>query len=498
MKNFVKKALAFVLAMISMISLSTFTPSPAFAATASGNVIVSQAEISAAAATYGVPTSSTAYQALQRINSYYNQLSGSQNGTLVFFFEGVGNNSSPSYRMNAMCVVVKNNRIKYINLNSSTIPDYPFDPSKNGGDPMPTMKSGVYGFTTVNHKGIGSTTPAYAALHINNALVLRHYNANNYYDSTSDYINIHRRSTDYIPSGRPNSAGCLIVGKTPNLSSTSSEYARFIQAVGIVGSNGTAASVHGPKVTGKVIIDRSYADQYLAGIGYKTGARAKLNTSQTYYLDINCKVNGTLYSNMNGIGTADVYIDGVKVANDVSDFYTLYLRGTSWKITDIKAKLGYLYIGPGTITGTLNETHYEDLKFIGIPVPSPSWSTNFRMKAGAYFNAYDGVSGNYVGRIYPNDVIRVTTVYDSGWMKVECPWSGGTTKIVYLPFNGFQFKATKYINAYDSANGAYVGRVYPNDLCTVQSITRDGWMRCSCPWTGNTTRIIYIRCTDIY
>lgn len=42
-------------------------------------------------------------------------------------FEGVGNNSSASKRMNAMCVVVKNGDIVYLNRNCSTIPDYPFN-----------------------------------------------------------------------------------------------------------------------------------------------------------------------------------------------------------------------------------------------------------------------------------------------------------------------------------------------------------------------------------
>lgn len=490
MKRFAIKLVALVLTLITAVSISIVTPTPAHAA---GGTIVSQAEISAAASTYNIPTNSNAYSALQKINTYYSQLTGYQNGTLVFFFEGVGNNSSPSARMNAMCVVIKAGRIKYINRNSSTIPDCPFDPSKNGGDAMPTLKSGVYTFKETLHKGFNSPTPAYAALHIYGDTVLRHFNQYNYYYGTSGNINIHRRTNNTL---NRNSCGCIIVGNVPNINSTSSEYARFIQAVGIVGSNGTASSNQVNPVTGKVIIDRSFADSYFTAVGYTIGARSMLGANQTqvYYLDLNCKVNGTQYSTLSGIGTADVYIDGTKVMNDCTDFYAKFPVGTVWLITDIKPKAGYTYTGPSFLTGIITSTKYVDLQF---STGSSSWSTNFRMKAGAYFNAYDGVNGNYVGRVYPNDVVRVTQVFDSGWFKCVCPW-GNSEKTVYVRTNGFQFKATKYINAYNGVNGNYVGRVYPNDLVTVQQIYSSGWMKCSCPWTGGGSKIIYIRCSEIY
>lgn len=238
--------------------------------TTNTKVIISDAEISSAATKYGISKNSNAYKALQSINTkYYNKLSSDKNKTLIFFFEGVGSNSSSSVRMNAMCVVVKGGKIVYLNKNCSTIPDYPFDPSKNEKKPMPTIKSGVYNFTTVNHQG------NYAALNVTNASVVRHNSKSNYYSSTSSDINIHRRSTDSIASKSAswvNSAGCLIVGKTPNTKSTTSEYAKFIQAVGIVNSSGTAATKKQINVSGKVIVDRAYATTYLKNIGYTSGA----------------------------------------------------------------------------------------------------------------------------------------------------------------------------------------------------------------------------------
>ena len=231
--------------------------------------IVSASAIASAASEYGISTSSNAYKALQSINTkYYSKLTASQrSGTLIFFFEGVGSKSSSSVRMNAMCVVVKNNQIVYINLNSSTIPDYPFNPSRNEGTAMPTVKSGIYSFTTVNHKG------KYAALNVTNAAVVRHTSQTSYYSDTSTGINIHRRDSNSIAGATAtwvNSAGCLLVGQAGT--TASGEYAQFIVAVGIVpsGSSGTATKV--TSVSGKVIVDRTYATSYLKSIGYSTGA----------------------------------------------------------------------------------------------------------------------------------------------------------------------------------------------------------------------------------
>lgn len=222
---------------------------------------VSQKEITNAASKYGISTSSNAYKALLSINSkYQSRLNNNKNGTNIFLFEGVGNNLSSGTRFGAMCVVVKNRKIVYINRNSSTIPDYPFKPSKNGGTAMPTIRDGIYNFSTVNHKG------SYAALSVNNASVVRFSSKNSFYNSTSSAINVHRRSTDYIaPSGKSwvNSAGCQLIGRN-------SEYLSFIKAVGIV--NGSCVTKYKNSVTGKIILDRTYAYSYLINVGYSSSA----------------------------------------------------------------------------------------------------------------------------------------------------------------------------------------------------------------------------------
>jgi len=230
---------------------------------------VSATELVSTAVSYGLSANSNAYKALCSMNGKYaTKLSSSQKqGTSIFMFEGVGNNSSSSSRRNAMCVVVKNGDIVYLNRNCSTIPDYPFTPSKNEGTAMPTLKSGIYSFTTVNHRN------KYAALNIKGAQVVRFSSKTSYYSSTSGAINVHRRDSNNIaPSsaGWVNSAGCLLIGQSGTASN--SEYAAFIKAVGIVGSRANGNSKYSTSRTGTIVVDRSYAGSYLSNVGYSASA----------------------------------------------------------------------------------------------------------------------------------------------------------------------------------------------------------------------------------
>ncbi len=230
---------------------------------------VSAAEIISTAISNGISANSNAYKALCSINSKYaSSLSSSQkNGTTVFMFEGVGSNSSSSKRMNAMCVVVKNGDIVFLNRNSSTVPDYPFNPKKNEGRDMPTLKSGVYSFTTVNHRS------SYAALNVSNAKVVRFSSKNSFYSDTSTGINVHRRDSDSIASSTAswvNSAGCLLIGTSGKTSS--SEYAKFIQTLGIVGSSARGDSKYSSYIKGTIVVDRDFAYNYLINVGYSPSA----------------------------------------------------------------------------------------------------------------------------------------------------------------------------------------------------------------------------------
>lgn len=234
-----------------------------------GDDYISTDEIISTAIKYSIKSNSNLYEALHLLNTEYDAKLSTQckTGVVIAFFEGAGFSSSSSKRMNATCLVVRNGQIVYLNSNCSTIPDYPFNPDKNNGNAMATLKSGIYAFRTVNHQG------EYAALTVENAMVVRHASKTSWYSSTASGINVHRRYSDTIPSaskGWVNSAGCLLVGTTGT--TKNSDYARFIQTLGIVCNNANATVKYETPVNGKLIVDRTFATDYLVKIGYSTGA----------------------------------------------------------------------------------------------------------------------------------------------------------------------------------------------------------------------------------
>lgn len=86
---------------------------------------------------------------------------------------------------------------------------------------------------------------------------------------------------------------------------------------------------------------------------YKVDA-SKLIT-QGAYLDLNGMLDGSSANNIEGFGTADVYINGTLVENDCTDYYAKWPAGTRYEIKDIRAKSGKVYAGvySGSVSGTI-------------------------------------------------------------------------------------------------------------------------------------------------
>ncbi len=100
-----------------------------------------------------------------------------------------------------------------------------------------------------------------------------------------------------------------------------------------------------------------------AGAAYTPTANKTLYAHwvKQYYIDLNGWINGQASGSLKDLdtdtfswGTADVYVNGVCVANDVIDFYQAYDEGTAYEIKDIKGTPGYDYVGPHSDVGTWN------------------------------------------------------------------------------------------------------------------------------------------------
>lgn len=78
--------------------------------------------------------------------------------------------------------------------------------------------------------------------------------------------------------------------------------------------------------------------------------------SQDGHLDLNGRLDGAAADYITGYGTADVYINGEKVKEDITDYYTIWEGGTSYEFKDIKPMPGYSYDGvySGNRSGTIS------------------------------------------------------------------------------------------------------------------------------------------------
>ena len=100
---------------------------------------------------------------------------------------------------------------------------------------------------------------------------------------------------------------------------------------------------------------------YAAGANYphdQNGGTVTLYAQwsiNSYYFDLNGYLDGSVVGNISGFGTADIYINGTLVANDVTDYYTAWPYGSTYEIKDIKAARGHTYNGvySGSLSGTI-------------------------------------------------------------------------------------------------------------------------------------------------
>lgn len=87
-----------------------------------------------------------------------------------------------------------------------------------------------------------------------------------------------------------------------------------------------------------------------------------INEKAEYPIDLNGYLDGEESGSISGYGTADVYVNGSLIANDVDDFYSIngtWVTGSSYEIKDIKPKPGYSYNGvhSGSRSGTIGESN---------------------------------------------------------------------------------------------------------------------------------------------
>lgn len=105
----------------------------------------------------------------------------------------------------------------------------------------------------------------------------------------------------------------------------------------------------GFSTTSKTSVQENFKDKiiYIAG--------SDILKNNKYRLDLNGIINGEIKGSLSGYATADVYIDGGQVVNDVTDYYVMHTEGTIYKIDDFQLSEGLHIVGETSFAGNLTE-----------------------------------------------------------------------------------------------------------------------------------------------
>ena len=197
------------------------------------------------------------------------------------------------------------------------------------------------------------------------------YNFGGYYTGTggggTQYIGTNGRITSSASSTNFTSNGSLYAKWTPVSYSIS-----YNLNSGSVSGNPTSYNIETASFTLKNPSRTGYTFTGWTGTGLSSASTsvtvAKGSTgnrsytanwsANSYYLDVNGLLSGKSSGSTEQCGTFDVYTGGTLRANDVNDYYASWVTGTSYSISDVKAKNGCTYNGvssgsaSGTITGS--------------------------------------------------------------------------------------------------------------------------------------------------
>jgi len=103
----------------------------------------------------------------------------------------------------------------------------------------------------------------------------------------------------------------------------------------------------------------------------------------TYYtFDLNSTLNGVTYGNLGSWGTADVWINGSRMADDVTDYYLAAIdKGSTYAVNDIKVKSGFTTTGATSFNGIINSNTSVSPAFL-----TKTSNVTFNLDGGAMYD----------------------------------------------------------------------------------------------------------------
>ena len=245
-------------------------------------------------------------------------------------------------------------------------------------------------------------------------------------------------------------------------------------------------------------------------------------TNNQYYLNLNGYLDGTHSGNIKGFGTADIYVNGSRVGDDVTDWYIQYAYGSTYQIKDIKAATGKEYVGvySGSLSGTITGDTTVILQFrtasytVTFNANGDGGSVSPSSKTVTYGSAYGDLptptrtgytfNGWYTAASGGSKVTASTTVTTASNHTLYAHWTPKTYTVTFDANDGSGWTTTKEVT-YDSTygtlptrartgytfNGWYTAKTGGTKITTSTKVTTAANHRLYAQWTANQYTVTY-------
>lgn len=268
---------------------------------------------------------------------------------------------------------------------------------------------------------------------------------------------------------------------------TSAVWGRYLYATGSYPVLGTSPVVESQHLavdganTNSILLPGNRSSRNTAEniLKYQVGMAVYTDVVPVYTLDLNGVLDGASSTNINGFGTCDIYINNVRVANDVTDYCQYHTSGSTYEIKDIKAATGKTYNGvySGSLSGTITESKSVKLKFDTNRV-----DIAYHPNGGTVGNA-NYASLNQYGFIQYNGTPWLHSIQHGNSDDPYNASTFGLTRPGYT-FAGWKVNGTNTVLNQDTS---YVSTVYSYDGDPSKTTANTSWVGCTlyAQWTPN-------------
>lgn len=197
-----------------------------------------------------------------------------------------------------------------------------------------------------------------------------------------------------------------------------------------------------------------------------------------HYLDVNQVIDGTAQNNGKSGFTFDVYINGTKVSDNVTDYWAAHSYGTKYEIKDIKSASGYTYTGTSSVSGTIG----RDAVSVSLNHKANSYTLTFNANGGSVSTASKSVTyGKAIGTL-PTPVKENYKFL--GWTYTQ------TGKDYISASTIYNSASNKTVYAQWTCDHSYISKV------TVPTCKDKGYTTYTCSKCGDSYKDNYVNALD--